>query len=280
MLYEILITPGVPDDLSVTARVEADSWMGALKTGVQRLSLGIDIKHVVADLRDDGSVLVSEPTSGRTFVVRQALAAQPQIPKPPKAKPAPPPPLPPTPAAKLPPAAPTVRDRGQEERLVRAFHRATDAINSAHTPSDAANAFLEAALEIVPAEAGAVLFADITQQDMFIAFARGPATAALLNSRIPFGAGIAGHAVLYNIGLAVNDVTRDFRYVASLPEALGTRPVGMLCAPAESEGRTYGALHLVNKRGSARFDEGDMQVLTYLATRLAAFLDRHFMRVA
>jgi hypothetical protein len=271
--FEILIPPEKPGGLAVTAKVEAESWMGALSAGVKALQLGVDVKHVVADLREDGSVLVTEPGSKRSFLVREVQVVVPQetaaIVAKPKAAPKPPPP------------PPVERDRAQEERLVQAFHRATRILNVATTPSDAANGFLDVALALIPAEAAAVLIADIAQQDMFIAFARGERTAALLNRRIPFGAGVAGHAVLYNIGLAVNDVTRDFRHAPDLPEALGLAPLGILCAPAEHQGRSFGALHLVNKQGAnRRFTDADVQVLGYLAGRLAEFLDRYFMRVA
>ncbi len=310
MKYEIVIPAVEPDGFDMRLRIDAESWMAALKIGIKRLGVGVDVKHLVVDMRGDESALVTEPATGRTFDIRplasEEAAPAPTPPAPASSSapaPAPPAPTPepvfesaPAPTEFQPLAAPLgqttaggaaapalrparPRDRAQERRLIHAFHRGSR-VMAAASPAEAAEICLDIALEIIPAEAGAVLFADIAQQDMFIAFARGANVGPLLNSRIAFGAGISGHAVLYGLPLSVNDVVRDFRFDPSLPEGLGTSPVAMLCAPALRGGRTFGALHLVNRAASGHFADGEAEVLAYVAARFAEFLESYYLRVA
>src|SRR5262249_32458868 len=84
-------------------------------------------------------------------------------------------PAPPPAASAQPPATPPrPRDEAKGDRLVTAFHRVTEVIARCKTPADAANAFLDLALELVPAEAAAVFYAHIAERDLHVAAARGP----------------------------------------------------------------------------------------------------------
>ncbi len=104
--------PKVPMDL--TLRLDADHWLGALKTGLQRLGEVHPANNVLCDIQADGSIHVTDPDSGRVFRILELPATTPVDPMPvvrpappaPVAAPPPPPPPPPPAAAPPPPPAP------------------------------------------------------------------------------------------------------------------------------------------------------------------------------
>ena len=322
--FEIFIPAHDASSFNMTLRVTADTWMAALKLGLAKLQLPIVISDVVVDVREDHSVHVTEPSSGRVFrisEVQEAATTLPPLvapatgplPPPPPIAPAAPPlnesflkqamnesralPGPPPEAKKpepkkpepkkaeakkpeparteTPPPPVRPRDEAQEERLATAFHRVSEIVIRARNPADAANLFLDLALEIVPAEAAAVFYAHLHEQDLHVAAARGPSAAYALVQRVPMGLGIVGAAVDSGVTIAVSHVQNDPRYSTEVPESLGVRPESIVSAPVHKDGRSFGALHLVNSRGGT-FSQDEAEVLGYLAQRLAEYLDRYF----
>lgn len=118
--------PKVPIDL--TLRIDAEHWLAALKTGLQRLGEAQMANNVLCDIQGDGTIHVTDPDSGRVFRIQELPQAQvtappapPPVapaqvvapagrpPPPPSTAPAPPPPAAPpraAPAAPRPPAPP------------------------------------------------------------------------------------------------------------------------------------------------------------------------------
>jgi putative methionine-R-sulfoxide reductase with GAF domain len=72
MRFEVFIPAENDEGFDVTLRVEAANWMSALKGGLQKLgSGGTDIRNIVCDIQEDGSVHVTHPPSGRVFRIRE-----------------------------------------------------------------------------------------------------------------------------------------------------------------------------------------------------------------
>ncbi len=116
--FEVFIPPAVAGMPGMTLRVAADNWMFALQAGRQKLgeqgNLG---SNILCDFKEDGSVHVTDPATGRVFRILElhdvpapapapAPAAPPPPPPPVVAAPAAPPPPPPVVAAPPPPVAP------------------------------------------------------------------------------------------------------------------------------------------------------------------------------
>jgi GAF domain len=137
--YEVFVPaapPRVPMDL--TLRLEADHWLGALKTGLKRLGEAHPANNVLCDIQADGSIHVTDPDSGRVFRIIEIPAITPVGPMPAVVAAPPPAVAPPAPAqAKvaltpvpapvpearrepLPPAAskPVARPSGHAEHVV------------------------------------------------------------------------------------------------------------------------------------------------------------------
>jgi hypothetical protein len=70
--FEVFIPAAEEAGFNVTLRVDAETWMAALKTGVQRLGeQGLQVRNILVDVQDDTSVHVTEPHSGRVFRIRE-----------------------------------------------------------------------------------------------------------------------------------------------------------------------------------------------------------------
>jgi hypothetical protein len=70
--FEVFIPAADPGAFDVTLRVDALNWMQALKSGFHRLGeQGLIPQNVLVDVQDDGSVHVTDGSSGRTFRIRE-----------------------------------------------------------------------------------------------------------------------------------------------------------------------------------------------------------------
>jgi hypothetical protein len=70
--YEVHIPGAETGGLTVTFRVDAPNWMQALKTGFLKLGeAGLVVHNVLVDVADDGSLHVTEGSSGRVFRIKE-----------------------------------------------------------------------------------------------------------------------------------------------------------------------------------------------------------------
>jgi Nif-specific regulatory protein len=90
--------------------------------------------------------------------------------------------------------------------------------------------------------------------------------------RLPPGQGVAGHVVRTGQALVLPRVEDDPRFFPAVDAETGYRTRSLLCVPVrDADGRTLGALQMLNKRGA--FSDDDAARLHGLATQLAAVLE-------
>lgn len=71
-IFLVDIPPGAGKPSGLKARVEAASWMVALAAGLEQLGYAsTSLRDVSADIRDDGTVLVTDRSSGRVFRIQE-----------------------------------------------------------------------------------------------------------------------------------------------------------------------------------------------------------------
>ena len=70
MFFEVFI-PAQTDGFDVTITVEAENWMLALKSGLERTGEGGDIRNVMCDIKDDNTIHVTDASTRRVFVLRE-----------------------------------------------------------------------------------------------------------------------------------------------------------------------------------------------------------------
>jgi putative methionine-R-sulfoxide reductase with GAF domain len=136
-----------------------------------------------------------------------------------------------------------------------------------------ANFILDLAMQLVPADSGAVFVSDINKSDLFFAAARGPKAKEVLKFRVPMGQGIVGFSAQEGVSVAVSDVHKDPRFYAAISKALGYETRSILCAPAVKQGRSFGAVELINKNGGSTFAAHESELVSYLAMQFAEYLE-------
>jgi len=72
MYYEVYIPSPEADGFDVTITVDAENWMSALKSGLERTGEGADaVRNVMCDIKDDNSIHVTDATTQRVFVLEE-----------------------------------------------------------------------------------------------------------------------------------------------------------------------------------------------------------------
>jgi len=93
--FEVFIPAAPPEQpFNLTLRVDADTWLAALKVGLQKICGAQLAPNILCDVKDDESIDVTDPVSGRVFRIAQVEpgAAEAPLPAAPQPK-APPPPV-------------------------------------------------------------------------------------------------------------------------------------------------------------------------------------------
>jgi hypothetical protein len=283
--FEVFVPAAPPAlPLDVTLRLDAESWLAALKAGLEKLGGQGLASNVLCDIQADGSIHVTAPQGGGVFRIQELAAT-------------PPPPLA-APAA-APPAVGAIREAGREARgegaartppgrigrppaprsaedvLAELFERVGD-LDAGADPRSSLAFLLDLAMEKIDCEAGSVFLARRGGSDLEFAVARGPRAQELLKLglTVPIGVGIVGFCAKENVCLAVSDAEKDPRFHRAVSRAIGYETRSLLCAPIAKRGSVLGALEVVNKRGGRPFEKGDLAVLAYLAHQAAELVSR------
>ncbi|MEM1347054.1 MAG: GAF domain-containing protein [Myxococcota bacterium] len=344
MLYEVFIPSNEPAGYDVQITVDADNWMMALKSGLERTGEGNpDIRNVMCDIKDDNSIHVTDALTRRVFVLKemnpelehlepavQAPQAQAKAARPaaqpqhaaPQARSAAPKPRQSVSTKAISAPAEALRDERGEVRIGSSTFEAArrdsgtaTVIQETRSPTgtrdavsmgrpkervseniledifleiqvihedkmameEVVNFILDMAMEKVPAESGAVLFADVNGQELYFASARGPKANEIMQFRVPMGIGVAGFCAREGVSLAISDAQRDPRFYAKISQSLSYDTQSVACAPIQLEGRVYGCLELVNRAGGTTFSSNEVNALTYIGNQLAQYINRLIM---
>jgi len=137
---------------------------------------------------------------------------------------------------------------------------------------------MDFSMKYIDCDSGSTYLIDMDKNDFWFAAIRGPKADLLrsLNLRIPVGVGMAGFAMHENLTLAISDVNRDPRFYKSISDKLGYPTYSMVTVPMHANGRVYGAIQLINKKKNNTFTIGEINILDYIATHAAKYLDRKF----
>ena len=320
-VFEVFIPAADADGFDITATIEADSWMQALRSGLAKLGDPASIKNVMCDIKETG-IDVTDPNSGRVFrITEQGKGESASSGASPVTIKAPPPPAPKGAEAGAPaaPAAP-LADAAQEstelaesaepadserfavdsdketvvktkstgthhigrsaeeleamEEVLEDLFTESDNIYECASVKDASEFIMRLALKAIPAEAGAVLISDINDDALVFSHAFGPKSDAVMDYRVEMGQGFVGFCAQEGVSVAVNDVQLDDRYYREISDKIGYQTQSLMCSPAQSGGRVYGALELINKVGGSSFSVEEVSVLNFLAHELSEYLVR------
>jgi GAF domain-containing protein len=149
------------------------------------------------------------------------------------------------------------------------FTEVFEVYNRASSREEAANFMLDLAIKKIGAEAGSVLYADLSETELSFIATRGPRSEELKKFKVPIGKGIVGFCVDIGVSLAISDVSKDKRWFDKISKSIGFPTKSILCAPIQYEGQTIGAIELINKKGSDSFTVDDLNILNYIAHETA-----------
>lgn len=277
--FEVFV-PAAPPKLPIdlTLRIDAEHWLAALKTGLQRLGETQMTNNVLCDIQGDGSIHVTDSDSGRVFRIQEL--AQPQVTTAPAPR---------RPSSQVDrvevarePTSPPRKPIGRITQTVRTedvladLFLAVAGLGSITDRTKGLGDLLDLAMRSIGCEAGSVFTTDLGAADLTFAVARGPSADKLLalGLKVPMGVGIVGFCALENVCLAVSDAQKDPRFHRAVSQAVGYETRSLLCAPVAYQGKVLGALEVLNKQDGKPFGQEDLAILSYLAAQAATFLER------
>jgi len=164
-----------------------------------------------------------------------------------------------------------------DELLGEVFEEAAKIYDFGEDIQGAVEFVMDLVMSKVPVEAGSILFANINEDDLYFASARGPAADEVMGFRVPMGKGIVGFVAREGQALAVSNASRSPLFFKQIAESTGYAARSIACAPVEHDGRSYGAIEALNKQGSDEFSAGELEIIKYLGARLGEHLNQVIM---
>jgi hypothetical protein len=314
MYYEVFIPSPEEDGYDVTITVDADNWMFALKSGLERIGEGEqDVSHVMCDIKDDDTIHVTDAKTDRVFVMTRledvdpdSVETGPQRERSDRDSP-------PVDAvnrdstnsgqqAEPDPAEgnhnggivserkePSETDLSTVQRrqpdntgtefgndpLTGAFMGTEPFIADSMELEEALDYALEMSMKLLDIEQGGILFVDESGKEMYTVTTRG-VNEDRNGRRIKYGRGPAGFSTRFGVGIAVSDIERDPRFYRDIHRQAASDAKGYLCAPLKEGDRTFGCIELETRQKN-RFEPIQLQALTFIGTQLGRYLDRHVM---
>lgn len=161
----------------------------------------------------------------------------------------------------------------RRERELDAANRISQALFHHQNVEDMVEQALRTALDIVDAQAGAVLLADPDAQRLVFYHAIGDKAPAQ-GTGIPWAEGIAGIVFQSGRVFVAADVARDARHCAAIDEVTGFTTRDVIALPLKRwEGEAIGVLEVLNKRHGS-LDDQDVAILSIIASFTALSIEQ------
>ncbi len=218
---------------------------------------------------------VPEPVSAPAIL--SELIEQPHTPAAPVRKPDP---IPLVPVTQAPVAKPETvekkkipsRELAVDDAIVRAFERMQD-IYSVTRHDDAALFALNLAREFIDCEAASAMLITPGKYELYVAAAQGDAASKLMGKKLSLTKGIVGFATRAGAVITVSDPKNDPRFHAEFDQLSGFITRSIVCAPIQYEGKTIGAVELINSPRESGFLQSEANVLSYIAGAVGEYID-------
>jgi tRNA A-37 threonylcarbamoyl transferase component Bud32 len=126
------------------------------------------------------------------------------------------------------------------------------------TPRGLLEAIVRAAAGVFDAAAASVALVDAATGELLYQAAWGAGAEEIVGVRLQAGAGLGGVAVSSGEGIAVPDCRGDPRFAAQIAAGTGYVPHTMLIVPLIRDGRTIGALSVLDRRDGAPYSTADV----------------------
>lgn len=165
-------------------------------------------------------------------------------------------------------------DKNTEKKMrqLHALIRMTALINSTLDTREVRRRAIEAAAELVDAEAGSLLLIDSEKEELFFEVATGEKGERVKEIRLRLGEGIAGWVAQKGEPVIVHDVESDPRFFRGVDEKSNFKTRSLVCVPVKTKDNIIGVLEAINKK-NGRFDEDDLEILQAFANQVAIAIE-------
>ncbi len=247
--FEIFF-PATDTTKETIVREEGKNWFNALENALKSGGMGHLLNNILCDIKDDGSIHVTETVSGQKFLIREIdpnRQYQEQV------------------------IGRNLKKRDRNEVLASVFEEVLEGFEKSE--EEGIEFFLDLAMKYIPAESGSVALAPLASRDLHFVATRGPKADGVKGLKIPMGQGIAGFTALNNVLIAVSDVQKDPRFFKDISEKLGYPTKSIVASPVSYNELTFGMVELINKKETSSFDEDDIQILRFVSEKLGEYLN-------
>jgi Nif-specific regulatory protein len=173
--------------------------------------------------------------------------------------------------AALPPTARAARD-------LNTLLKISTVVNSTHGLAELQRRLLELIFEVVPAERGAILFADEGDGELIpsASYVRPPGE----NEAVCVSRTVASHALREGVSILSNDISSD-PALGPIESLVALQARALLCVPLIAQEEARGIIYLDTYDSPASFDEHHLQLLTAIAGIAAIAIEnmRHAERL-
>ena len=132
---------------------------------------------------------------------------------------------------------------------------------------------IEAATQLMKAEAGSLLLVDEDKRQLYFEVALSDREEDIKMIPLNFGEGIAGWVAREGKPLIVNSPKRDPRFFQGVDERTEFKTRNIICVPVKVKEKTIGVLEAINKQERGGFNRGDLSLFISLADQVAIALD-------
>lgn len=145
-------------------------------------------------------------------------------------------------------------------------------INSSLDVAEIRKRTIGAAVRLVDAETGSLLFLDDETGDLYFDVALGEKGESIKTIRLKRGQGIAGWVAEHQEPVIINDVQNDPRFFKDADKKSEFETRAMVCLPVRLKDKLVGVLQAINKR-HGQFEREDMELLTALSNQVAVAIE-------
>lgn len=132
---------------------------------------------------------------------------------------------------------------------------------------------MEAAKVVMNSEASSLMLLDETTGDLNVSIPTGPVKDEILGMAVPKSKGIGGWVISYNQPFISNDVVESDIFWKDLSTGFTTRNI--ICVPLQdNNGKAFGVLQAINKKGGEHFINDDVPVFESLALHVSSAIER------
>ncbi len=156
---------------------------------------------------------------------------------------------------------------------LKALGRISNLINSTLDIPKLLEIIMDAAKDLLDAEASSLLLIDNNKRVLNFVVVAGDKGELIREIAVPIGVGIAGIVAETGEALIVNDAENDQRVYKEVDQKTNTITRNLICVPMRVKDKIVGVLETINSVGQPQFDENQLNVLSYLADQAAIALN-------